>query len=85
MHAVIEPPVLLAVADHEGDGVLIVSADETIPFYNGTAAAMLHLPSPAQRLSLETLREFVRVIERTATHVVPSIWRSYARSACAYR
>ena len=53
---------LLALADHERDGVLMVSADETIPFYNGIAAAMLHLPTLAERLSLATLRTFVRII-----------------------
>jgi CheY-like chemotaxis protein len=59
----IEPLVLLALADHAGAGVLIVSADGTIPFYNGRAASMLHLPLPAERLSLETMRERVQVLD----------------------
>ena len=63
MRPTVEPLVLLALADHGGHGVLIVGADETIPFYNGIAASMLHLPVPAQRLSLSTLRERVRVID----------------------
>lgn len=63
LRPVIEPLVLLALADHDGDGVLIVSADESIPFYNGIAAAMLHLPIPARRLSLASLRDLVRVID----------------------
>ena len=60
----LEPLVLLAIADHGGDGVLIVDADETVPFYNGIAASMLQLPLPAQPLSLSTLHERVRVVDQ---------------------
>jgi CheY-like chemotaxis protein len=63
MRPTLEPLVLLAIADHGGDGVLIVGADQTIPFYNGIAAAMLRLPLPAQPLSLATLGERVRVVD----------------------
>jgi CheY-like chemotaxis protein len=82
---VIEPLVLLALADHDGDGVLIVGADESIPFYNGIAAAMLHLPVPAQRLSLSTLRDLVRVIDeheqRSTIDQLPLVRALSARAA----
>jgi hypothetical protein len=64
MRPTLEPLVLLAVAGHGGEGVLIVGADETIPFYNGIAAPMLQLPLPALRLSLATLGERVRVVDK---------------------
>jgi CheY-like chemotaxis protein len=63
MRPTLEPLVLLAIAGHGGDAVLVVDADETIPFYNGNAASILGLPLPAQPLSLSTLRERVRVID----------------------
>ncbi len=66
LRPVIEPLVLLALADHDGEGILIVRADESIPFYNGIAAGMLHLPTPARRLTLSTLRTLVRVIDEPA-------------------
>jgi len=63
-HAQATALVLLAMADRGGDGVLIVDADETIPFYNGIAASMLRLPLPAQPLSLSTVHERVRVVDQ---------------------
>jgi DNA-binding NarL/FixJ family response regulator len=60
---VIEPLVLLALAGHSDEGILIVKADETIPFYNGVAARLLRLPWPSQRLTLAGLRERVRVLD----------------------
>ncbi len=83
MRPTLEPLVLLAIADHGGDGVLIVGADETIPFYNGIAASMLHLPLPAQHLSLSILRERVRVVDQHGQpRGIDELPLSRALSAC---
>jgi CheY-like chemotaxis protein len=82
MRPTLEPLVLLAMADRGGDGVLIVAADGTIPFYNGIAASVLHLPLPAQRLSLSTLGERVRVVdEHGLPHGIEELPLSRALSA----
>jgi CheY-like chemotaxis protein len=52
----IEPLVLLALAGRSDAGVLVVRADESIPFYNPAIAAVLDLPFPPQRVSLADLR-----------------------------
>lgn len=51
----IEPLVLLALAGQADAGVLVVKADESIPFYNPAVAAVLDLPFPPQRVSLADL------------------------------
>ncbi len=53
----IEPLVLLALAGRAQAGVLVVKADESIPFYNPAVAAVLDLPFPPERVSLADLRE----------------------------
>ena len=52
----IEPLVLLALAGRADAGVLIVKADESIPFYNPAIAAVLDLPFPPERVTLSDLR-----------------------------
>lgn len=53
----IEPLVLLALAGRANDGVIVVRADETIPFYNPAVASVLDLPFPPDRVTLADLRE----------------------------
>ena len=53
----IEPLVLLALAGRAQAGVLVVKADESIPFYNPAVAAVLDLPFPPEHVSLGDLRE----------------------------
>jgi CheY-like chemotaxis protein len=53
----IEPLVLLALAGRANEGVIVVRADETIPFYNPAVAAVLDLPFPPERVTLADLRE----------------------------
>lgn len=48
----IEPLVLLALAGRADDGVIVVRADESIPFYNPAVAAVLDLPFPPDRVFL---------------------------------
>ena len=50
----IEPLVLLALADRADAGVLVLKADESIPFYNPAVAAVLDLPFPPERVTLPT-------------------------------
>lgn len=52
----IEPLVLLALAGRAEAGVLVVKADESIPFYNPAVAAVLDLPFPPERVTLADLR-----------------------------
>ena len=52
----IEPLVLLALAGRAEEGVLVVKADESIPFYNPAVAAALDLPFPPEQVSLADLR-----------------------------
>ena len=52
----IQPLVLLALAERANEGVIVVKADETIPFYNPAFASMLDLPFPAARITLADLR-----------------------------
>ena len=52
----IEPLVLLALAGRANEGVLVVKADESIPFYNPAVAAVLDLPFPPERVTLADLR-----------------------------
>ncbi len=52
----IEPLVLLALAGRAEAGVLIVKADESVPFYNPAVAAVLDLPFPPERVTLSDLR-----------------------------
>lgn len=52
----IEPLVLLALAGRADAGVLVVNADESIPFYNPAVAAVLDLPFPPEQVSLADLR-----------------------------
>ncbi len=52
----IEPLVLLALAGRAEAGVLIVKADESVPFYNPAVAAVLDLPFPPERVSHSDLR-----------------------------
>jgi hypothetical protein len=52
----IEPLVLLALAGRAEEGVLVVKADESIPFYNPAVAAVLDLPFPPEQVSLADLR-----------------------------
>ena len=52
----IEPLVLLALAGRADAGVLVVKADESIPFYNPAVAAVLDLPFPPERVTLSDLR-----------------------------
>lgn len=53
----IEPLVLLALAGRANEGVIVVRADETIPFYNPFVASVLDLPFPPERVTLADLRE----------------------------
>ena len=53
----IEPLVLLALAGRAEEGVIVVRADETIPYYNPTVASVLDLPCPPDRVTLADLRE----------------------------
>jgi CheY-like chemotaxis protein len=53
----IEPLVLLALAGRADEGVIVVKADETIPFYNPAVAAALNLPFPPTPLTLADVRE----------------------------
>ena len=52
----IEPLVLLALAGRADEGVLVVKADESIPFYNPAVASVLDLPFPPEHVSLADLR-----------------------------
>ena len=52
----IEPLVLLALAGRAEEGVLVVKADESIPFYNPAVASVLDLPFPPEQVSLADLR-----------------------------
>lgn len=52
----IEPLVLLALAGRADAGVLVVKADESIPFYNPAVAAVLDLPFPPEQVTLADLR-----------------------------
>ena len=52
----IEPLVLLALAGRADAGVLVVNADESIPFYNPAVAAVLDLPFPPERVTVADLR-----------------------------
>lgn len=52
----IEPLVLLALAGRADAGVLVVSPDESISFYNPAVAAVLDLPFPPEQVSLADLR-----------------------------
>ena len=52
----IEPLVLLALAGRAEEGVLVVKADESIPFYNPAVAAVLDVPCPPEQVSLADLR-----------------------------
>jgi CheY-like chemotaxis protein len=52
----IEPLVLLALAGRADEGVLVVKADESIPFYNPAVASVLDLPFPPEQVSLADLR-----------------------------
>ena len=52
----IEPLVLLALAGRAEEGVLVVKADESIPFYNPAVASVLDLPFPPEQVSLTDLR-----------------------------
>ncbi|MHB8470866.1 MAG: response regulator [Gaiellaceae bacterium] len=52
----IEPLVLLALAGGADGGVLVVKADESIPFYNPAVASVLDLPFPPERVTLDDLR-----------------------------
>ena len=52
----IEPLVLLALAGRANEGVLVVKADESIPFYNPAVASVLDLPFPPEQVSLADLR-----------------------------
>ena len=52
----IEPLVLLALAGRAEEGVLVVKADESIPFYNPAVASALDLPFPPEQVSLADLR-----------------------------
>jgi CheY-like chemotaxis protein len=53
----IEPLVLLALAGRANEGVIVVRADETIPYYNPTVASVLDLPFPPERVTLADLRK----------------------------
>jgi PAS domain-containing protein len=53
----IEPLVLLALAGRANEGVIVVRADESIPFYNPAVASVLDLPFPPERVTLADLRE----------------------------
>lgn len=53
----IEPLVLLALAERANEAVIVVKADETIPFYNPAFASVLELPFPAERITLSDLRD----------------------------
>ena len=50
----IEPLVLLALAGRANAGVLVVKADESIPFYNPAFAAVLDLPFPPEESPFPT-------------------------------
>ena len=52
----IEPLVLLALAGRADAGVLVVKADESIPFYNPAVAAVLDLPFRLSALRCADLR-----------------------------
>jgi CheY-like chemotaxis protein len=52
----IEPLVLVALANRADAGVLVVKADESIPFYNPAVAAVLDLPFPPERVTFSDLR-----------------------------
>jgi CheY-like chemotaxis protein len=60
---IIEPLVLLALADRDQEGALVIRADETILFYNGAAASLLRLPWPSERLTLADLRERLSILD----------------------
>lgn len=53
----IEPLVLLALVGQADEGVIVVRADETIPFYNPAVASVLDLPFPPESVTLTDLRE----------------------------
>lgn len=53
----IEPLVLLALAGRADEGVIVVRADETIPFYNPAVASVLDLPFPPESVTLADLRQ----------------------------
>ena len=52
----IEPLVLLALAGRADSGVLVVKADESVPFYNPAFAAVVDLPFPPESVTLSDLR-----------------------------
>ena len=52
----IEPLVLLALAGRADAGVLVVKADESVPFYNPAFAAVVDLPFPPESVTLSDLR-----------------------------
>jgi CheY-like chemotaxis protein len=51
----IEPLVLMALAGRANEGVLVVKADESVPFYNPAFASALDLPFPAESVTLADL------------------------------
>jgi CheY-like chemotaxis protein len=53
----IEPLVLLALVGQANEGVIVVRADETVPFYNPVVASVLDLPFPPESVTLADLRE----------------------------
>jgi CheY-like chemotaxis protein len=52
----IEPLVLMALAGRANEGVLVVKADESVPFYNPAFASVLDLPFPAEAVTLTDLQ-----------------------------
>jgi len=53
----IEPLVLLALAGRSNNGVIVVKADKTIPYYNPAVASALDLPFPPTQLTLADVHE----------------------------
>jgi CheY-like chemotaxis protein len=51
----VDPLVLLALAGRADEGVLVVKADESIPFYNPAFASVLDLPFPPETVTLGDL------------------------------
>jgi two-component system response regulator DesR len=59
----VEPIVLLALAGHGHEAVLIVARDGSIPFYNRLAASLLRLPWPSEVGSLSALRARLEIVD----------------------
>jgi DNA-binding NarL/FixJ family response regulator len=69
----IESLVVTALQKAQGDGVVVVRADGTIPFYNARAAEDLGLPYPARETNLAQLRDAYAVHGIGGTPLPPEL------------